>query len=33
MGDDVPFLDLNKPQTLLDKIKKFFADLFSKEQN
>jgi septum site-determining protein MinD len=33
MGDDVPFLDLNKPQTLLDKIKKFFADLFSKEQD
>ena len=33
MGEDVPFLDLNKPQTFMDKIKKFFADLFNKEQN
>ncbi len=33
LGEDVPFLDLNKPQTLVDKIKKFFADLFNKEQD
>src|SRR5574344_976554 len=33
LGEDVPFLDLDKPQTLVDKIKKFFADLFSKEQD
>lgn len=32
MGDEVPFLDLDEPKGIMEKVKKFFAGLFSKEQ-
>lgn len=32
MGDEVPFLDLDEPKGIVEKMKKFFAGLFSKEQ-
>lgn len=32
MGDEVPFLDLDEPKGIMEKMKKFFAGLFSKEQ-
>lgn len=33
MGDEVEFLNLDEPQGFVQKVKKFFAGLFSKEQN
>lgn len=32
IGEDVPFLDLNEPKSVLDKVKKFFNGLMSKEK-
>lgn len=33
MGEEVEFLDLTEPLSIMDKVKKFFAGLFGKEQN
>jgi len=33
MGEDVDFLDLDAPKGIVEKVKKFFAGLFGKEQN
>lgn len=32
MGEEIPFLDLDEPKGIVEKIKKFFTGLFSKEQ-
>jgi septum site-determining protein MinD len=32
MGEDVDFLDLSEPKTFMDKVKKFFSGIMSKEQ-
>lgn len=33
LGEEVPFLDLDEPKGVVEKVKKFFANLFNKEQN
>jgi len=33
MGEEIDFLDLDEPKTIIQKVKKFFAGLFGKEQN
>lgn len=33
MGEEIDFLDLDAPKGIVEKIKKFFAGLFGKEQN
>ena len=32
MGEEIDFLDLDEPKTIIQKVKKFFAGLFGKEQ-